>query len=605
MRAVRSAIVPPVLAAAAALAGCGAEPEFVLRRLAVDPMGGGEAALAPGGDRFVVSSYRGGQWDLWLYEIGAARWSRLTEDEAEDFDAQWSPDGGRIVFSSSRSGHKDVWVLRLEDRDLRQMTDSGHDDEYPVFSPSGEQIAYTAGAWEGRDYRIVAAAGGEPRNVNRRPLPMGGACSFHPDGDSLVCHKYENGSGDLVRVWLDDGSMTPLTDGPAWDYKPKPSPDGRWIAFSRSDEGPADIWMLDTQTGRSRPLVASMGEDRWPTWSAAGDRILFHRKVERGRAIRLLDRTTGSTRELVDAAERPLQASLTADGRRLAFCAVAEQKHEVRVRDLATGTASTLALPGEACYPRWSPDGERLALTVKPERRWEVAVVEPSGSGLRLLTREHPDLHGMDGPVDWSPDGRRIVFHADTSPFAADLFAVEVATGDLERLTHDPWFDESPSWSRDGEGVLFMSTRGGDWTWGLFRLDLPTGEVEIVAGPDWVEKNHPREAADGTLLWSTVDGNGDGRIATAPPGGEPATLHAAGVGARWPTEGGDGSVLFTEVESLVEYWLIEHPFGSGSPLAEEPVQVETAPPPDVAHLAPPAAAGRPQGGLSPVDPHRR
>ena len=37
---------------------------------------------------------------------------------------------------------------------------------------------------------------------------MAGACSFEPNGASLVCHRYDLGSGNLVRVWLADG----LTD---------------------------------------------------------------------------------------------------------------------------------------------------------------------------------------------------------------------------------------------------------------------------------------------------------------------------------------------------------------------------------------------------------
>ena len=571
-----------------------------LWKVAVDPAGGGEATLSPSGDRFVVSSRRAGQWDLWQYAIDAGVWTRLTDEAGDDFDAQWSPDGTQLVFASTRSGQKDIWVLDLESGDLRRLSDSEHDDEYPAFSPSGEHVVYTGGPWEGRDFRVVAAAGGEPRNVNLRPLPMGGACSYEPGREAIVCHVYDQGSGDLVRVQLESGSMTSLTHGAAWDYKPKPSPDGDWIAFSRSVEGPADIWLLPLPVGRARPLVQSPHEDRWPTWSADGDRLLFHRIVAQGRAIKLLDRSTGDVRNLVEAEELALQASLHPDGRQLAYCVGTEEGREIRVRDLETGATRRLEIPGEACFPRWSPDGETIALVSKPRDRWEVAVMGADG-GLELLTEEIEGVRGMDGPVDWSPDGKLLVFHADTAPFAADLFTVEVATGRLEKLTHDSWFDEAPSWSRDGQTILFMSTRGGDWTWGLFRLSLSDGEIQLVAGPDYVEKNFPREGPDGSLVWITVDESGRQQLVETARNGEARTLSAAGTEVSWPSyaRGGSG-LLFSVVERYVEYWIVEDPLGgefSASANGKKPV---------LGQQANRSSDDRSQSiGQSPVDLHRR
>lgn len=557
---------PPAAAAAPAAAG-GA---FSLRRVAVDPAGGGDATLSPDGRRLVTTSRRAGNWDLWSFDIGTGTWTRLTDDETDDFEGRWSPDGRRLAFTSGRAGSLDVWVLELESGALRRLTDDGGEEEYPVWTPDGRHVIYTGGPWGARDYFRVPATGGPPERLSRRS-GMSGACTVDPAGDSLLCHAYDSGTGSISRLWLDNGELTPLTAGDAWDYKPAVSPDGEWVAFSRSVEGPAGIALLPASGGRVRLLTDSPHDDRWPTWSADGRRLLFHRPVDRGTGIWLYDRTTGRSRRLVGEEEAPLQATLDAARRHLAYCAMDGARRRIVLYDLRSGERRPLDTgPGEACYPRWSPDGEWIAYAGKSGRRWEVSVVRPDGSGRRELTAGHGGLRGMDGPVDWSPDGGRLLFHADTAPFAADLYTVELATGRVASVTDDAWFDEAPSWSADGESVLFMSTRGGDWTWGLFELPLAGGEPTTLAGPDWEQKNFPRMAGRGNVVWSFYDDERRQRLAERSPDGRVRVLDGVEPGARWPSYTADGrSIAYTTVEHHVEYWLAENLFGAGSPLNDQ------------------------------------
>lgn len=593
------------LAAAAVallLAGCRAEPEFSLRRVAVDPAGGGDATLSPDGRRLLTTSRRSGNWDLWSFDLETSRWTRLTDDPAEDFEGRWSPDGRRIAFTSTRSGIKNVWILDLKTHAVTQLTHSTEgEDEYPVWSPDGRSVLYTGGVWGKRDYYLVPASGGEPRKVSRDSA-RAGACSFEPGGDSLVCHRYDLGSGDVLRLWL-NGDVAPLTAGSAWDYKPTESPDGQWIAFSRSEEGPSYIAVMPAAGGRVRRLTQSPYDDRWPTWSAAGDRLLFHRLVNRGTALELLDLESGRVRTLAGPDEAPLQGSVDPAGERVAYCSQLADRMALKLLDLHTGERRLLSTgPGEACFPRWSPDGRRIAYAGKTAERWEIRTIDPDGADRASLTEGMPLLHGMDGPVDWSPDGRRILFHSDTDPFEANLFAVDVKTRRVASLTSGPWFDESPSWAPDGRHVLFMSTRGGDWTWGLFQMSLADGKVETLAGPDWEEKNFPRMGPDGAVVWSFHDAKGLERLALRDGNGSVRVLEAAGTGARWPSFATDGRrILFTRVEHEVEFWLAENPLGRGSP-ALRPAAPASTPEP--------ARSGARQANWngpdrSPVDLHRR
>src|SRR5262245_27957283 len=150
----------------------GAERDrFAMRLIAVDETAGGDATISPDGRRFVTTSRRSCDLELWIYDIDARRWSQVTHHEGEDFEGKWSPDGTRLVFTSSRDEQKDIWTIDLKTGAERRLTTSPEDDEYPAWSPDGKSIVYTGGAWNARDFFIVAADGGEPRKVTRRSGP--------------------------------------------------------------------------------------------------------------------------------------------------------------------------------------------------------------------------------------------------------------------------------------------------------------------------------------------------------------------------------------------------------------------------------------------------
>jgi TolB protein len=569
---------------------------FAMRLVAADEAGGGDATIAPDGRRFVTASRRTGDWELWIYDIDARRWQQVTHTPGEDFEAKWSPDGTQLVFTSSRAGQRDIWTVDLKTDAERQLVASPDDDEYPAWSPDGRWIVYTSGPWNSRDIFVVAAAGGTSRKVTRTS-GRAGACTFEPSGETLICHRYDNGTGDVERVWVRDGESVPLTAGPAWDYKPTASPDGRFIAFSRSVEGPSQIWMMPAAGGRPWRVTNATGEDRWPTWSRDSRRILFHRAVDESLGVESIARGATGASMVIPANEHPLQATRDPAGGRIAFCSEAVTGRRVRMREASGGPARDVETGGrDSCFPRWSPDGKRLALVVRNGERWDVAVVSPGGHDLKVLTSGHPELHGMDGPVDWSPDGKRIIFHADTDPFEARLFVVDAATAAITPVTGTGFFDESPSWTPDGAGVLFMSTRGGNWTWGLFRLDLASGAIKAFVTPDWSEKNFPREDAGGVRVWIGADQDGIDRLMTQSRGGPSQAVAGAPPGARWPEpSSGGNAVLFTRIAHHVEFWVIDNPAGAGAPTGSQPAGAVAAEPRDVAdavHRASPRSFNR-------------
>jgi len=97
--------------------------------------------------------------------------------------------------------------------------------------------------------------------------------------------------------------------------------------------------------------------------------------------------------------------------------------------------------------PAWSPDGTQIAFVkVGDLTAPGIYAMNADGSGSRQIVE---DPTGPRSP-SWSPDGTRIVFESglgeeETGSGDRDIYAVEIATGELTRLTTDPARDEYPA----------------------------------------------------------------------------------------------------------------------------------------------------------------
>src|SRR5690606_41918726 len=71
-----------------------------------------------------------------------------------------------------------------------------------------------------------------------------------------------------------------------------------------------------------------------------------------------------------------------------------------------------------------------------------------------------PGIGDMRHPA-FFPDGRSIVFSA-ISGAASDLYRLDLESGDIARLTDDPYTAIQPAVSPDGRRIAFVTDRGPD-----------------------------------------------------------------------------------------------------------------------------------------------
>ncbi|NKB72435.1 MAG: hypothetical protein GKR89_35610 [Candidatus Latescibacteria bacterium] len=173
---------------------------------------------------------------------------------------------------------------------------------------------------------------------------------------------------------------------------------------------------------------------------------------------------------------------------KIAFFSDRDGNREIYIMDEdGTNPVNLTNNPAEDFRPAFSPDGRRIAFVSDRDGTQRNG---QTGSGIYAVDIDGTNLVNLTGHLDglsryahptWSPDGRRIAFSAWTA-LNTDIYAVDIASGNLTRLTDDPALDDYPSWSPEGNSIVYSSSQISPFT-RLFSIDLDSGvSTQVSAG---------------------------------------------------------------------------------------------------------------------------
>jgi dipeptidyl aminopeptidase/acylaminoacyl peptidase len=156
--------------------------------------------------------------------------------------------------------------------------------------------------------------------------------------------------------------------------------------------------------------------------------------------------------------------------------------------------------------PLWSPDGKLLAWVsnARNGRDFDLYLADPAKPGSE---RRLAELQGSWEPLDWSPDGRRLLLFEEISANESYLHWLDVATGEVKAITPHPAKAENAEpvayqggrWAADGRSVFTATDRGSEFL-RLVRLGLDNSiQAEISRDMPWDVQSLDL-SDDGTLL---------------------------------------------------------------------------------------------------------
>ena len=282
--------------------------------------------------------------------------------------------------------------------------------------------------------------------------------SFSPERAEIIFGKDEGGNErtQFHRLDLDDGQIHQLTDHPeakhrwgGWSH------DGEQFAFTsnRRDESVFDVYVQDRDaTGDEAELIYE--GDGWLSlagWSPDDSRLIVSQAYSGyDQDLYVLDIASGEIEHLTphEGTVRYNSPSWGPDGENL-YLVTDRETDTLRLErlEVSTGEFAVVETVGTDYHARdeWNVAGlaideesRRIVYGRNVEGYTEWTTGELTGLG-RIDPFPTPDLpQGVSGGISFGPDGEQFAITATSSTDNANIYVVEITTGETERWTDAP-----------------------------------------------------------------------------------------------------------------------------------------------------------------------
>jgi len=332
------------------------------------------------------------------------------------------------------------------------------------------------------------------------------------------------------------------------------SPDDRYIAYTitmrdRPGRPYGQLWVMDLSTEKTIRLGGDQSSGS-PLWSGDSKWIAFQ-GVDGDKHGLFIARPNGGDTTFLAAlggTNSPLPGTGKAfawspDGKQIAFVS-------------STADESAAEASGDPMVITrylYKPDAGEGLTRFNDNRRLHIFLVDIASKQVRQLTHGNYDEHS----IDWSPDGKQLVFASNREPnqdefFNYDLFTLQLADSSIHRLTATEYCEYDPVWSPDGKTIAYLSTRRGltdrettmedTHVWMMSADGSDRREIGSVVDN---RQGVPQWAPDGSAVYFTVQERGSYHLVRLPiSGGQPEYVvnEVGGVGG-WSV-GANGAVAY-------------------------------------------------------------
>ena len=439
-----------------------------------------------------------------------------------------SPDGQRAAFVvRDSSGGTLIWVRPLSSLVATSLTGTA-EAAYPFWSPDSRFLGF----FQNGKLKKIEATGGPTQTIADAPAGRGGIWSsagiivFSPFSTSGLQQVSQAGGTPTELTKLDS---TRKEDSHRW---PCFLPDGRHFVYlgrsTQEENNGIFLGSLDSKdktlllhvssnavfassgyllfvrerslmaqqfnadkgelSGEAFPIAEDVGFDQsrnYGLFSASTNGVLafgLGAGAFGNRQLVWFDRS-GKRLDKVGTPGILFDFSLSPDEKRVAFRRIDRQtrNEDLWMLDLARGTESRFTFrPSREDDPVWSPDGSKILFDSNPDGVSNLYQKIASGAGSEELLLKSTSA---DYPLDWSADGRYILFGREDPKTKSDLWILPL-TGDKKPFPYvnTEAVEYTGRFSPDGRWIVYSSDESGKFEVYVQAFPVTSGKWQVSIG---------------------------------------------------------------------------------------------------------------------------